>query len=773
MNPDSSALPSPNLALEILEATPCKMVVADATQPHFPLIYSNSAFKGEMAGERDELVQKNSHFLQRFGIEISEIQKAYFQLQEAQKYQVVGQHLRQDGSWVQSEFTLTAIRNETGNLTHLVAVQTEITPVIQVQEKQQEIEERLTLALETAQMGIWEYDLQTQRSTCSQEVPTILGFDPSLGHDLESSLLQWIHEQDRPWVEQELQNVLAQGHQFRLEYRLIRPDGTMIWVVDRGIVHRDETGKPIHITGTVMDITASKQAEESLRQQFLREHLLRSIAERIRESLNIEEVLNTAVSEIRQFLQTDRVLLYRFGSDWSGRVVVESVLDGWQALIDQEFDDPCFREKMLQPYQQGRVRAVDNIHQSNLKACHVKLLASCQVNANLVVPVLQGEHLWGLLIAHHCRSPRNWQTSEVELLQQLSVQLGIAIQQSELYHQAQQELQERKQTEIALRQSESQFREQAAQLQQALEDLRRTQSQLVQIEKMSSLGQLVAGVAHEINNPISFIYGNLTPALEYAQDLLELLELYQQNYPQPVEVVQEAIDEMDLEFVMADFPKLLSSMRVGADRIRDLVISLRNFSRLDEAQKKPVNIHDGIDSTLLILRHRLKAHQNETEIQIIKNYSDLPQVECYAGQLNQVFMNLISNAIDALQEKRINEPPAWIKVSTEMADAETIVIRIADNGPGIPDQIKARIFDPFFTTKPVGEGTGLGLAISYQVVVERHGGQLRCLSTPEGGTEFVVEIPLQPQLCSLSNQAWMTLGPNTSPNPSVQPIMAS
>lgn len=285
------------------------------------------------------------------------------------------------------------------------------------------------------------------------------------------------------------------------------------------------------------------------------------------------------------------------------------------------------------------------------------------------------------------------------------------------------------------------------QLEEALKELQRTQAQLIQNEKMSSLGQLVAGVAHEINNPVSFIYSNLEPAEQYIKDLFNLIHLYQKNYPQPVPLIKDEIKAIDLDFLMTDLPKLLSLMTTGADRIKEIVLSLRNFARMDETEYKNVNLHEGIDSTLVILEHRLKAQPNRPAISVIKEYGNLPTVECYAGQMNQVFMNILNNAIDALEERdrknthKIDEKLFFIRINTEADQNNEVVIRIADSGAGIPEHIKARLFDPFFTTKAVGKGTGMGLSISYQIITEKHGGTLECVSSPEKGTEFVITIP--------------------------------
>ncbi|MEG3911529.1 PAS domain S-box protein [Microcoleus sp. w2-18bC1] len=305
-----------------------------------------------------------------------------------------------------------------------------------------------------------------------------------------------------------------------------------------------------------------------------------------------------------------------------------------------------------------------------------------------------------------------------------------------------------KQAAEALHNSEAQSREQAAQLAAALDELKATHSQLVQSEKMSSLGLLIAGVAHEINNPVSFIYGNLAHLTNYTQDLFHHLELYQQHYPNPVAEIQEEREKNDLDFLAEDLPKILSSMSVGVDRICQIVQSLRNFSRHDDAQMKPVNLHAGIDSTLLILNHRLKGNGEKQPIQIVKQYGELPNVECFAGPINQVFMNILSNAIDALEDansrqtcQEMLENPSQIRICTEVV-GNFVEIKISDNGPGITEEVKQRIFDTFFTTKPIGKGTGMGLSISYQIIVEKHKGELYCTSELGKGTEFTIKMPI-------------------------------
>ncbi len=291
-------------------------------------------------------------------------------------------------------------------------------------------------------------------------------------------------------------------------------------------------------------------------------------------------------------------------------------------------------------------------------------------------------------------------------------------------------------------------------LQKTLNQLKRSQLQLVQSEKLSALGQMMAGVAHEINNPISFISGNLPPARDYVNDLLGLITLYQQKFPQPGVEIEQCLEEIDLPYLREDLLKLVASMQEGVNRVREISYSLRNFSRGDCEHPCLFNLHEGLDSSLMILQHRLKAVSDRPTINVLKHYGDLPDIECYAGQLNQVFINLLGNAIDALEEcfqSKKNSGSAasafepLLQIHTTQIEPDRVSISITDNGLGMSDATRAKVFEPFFTTKPVGRGTGLGLSISHQIVTEKHGGQLTCDSILGEGTKFVIELPVHSQ----------------------------
>ncbi|MEH2333266.1 GAF domain-containing sensor histidine kinase [Nostoc sp.] len=448
-------------------------------------------------------------------------------------------------------------------------------------------------------------------------------------------------------------------------------------------------------------------AEATEREKAMeRQELLAATIDKIRQSLDIKTIFRTTTHAVRELLEVERVAIYRFNPDWSGKFVADSFKDGWKPVVQ---DQPMIIETFEDTDDDNELPRNETF-----------------------VPIREGEKLWGLLVAYQNSQPRYWKEEEINLLAQVGVQLGIAIQQAELLEQT---------------------KRQTLELTQTLQELKQTQTRLIQGEKMAGLGQLLAGVAHEINNPISFIFGNLIHLSEYTQELLKVVKLYRQS-SSILPTIQEQIDKSDLDFLIEDLPKTLESMKVGTERICDIVLSLRNFSRTDEAELKPVDIHEGLDSTLLILGHRLKNNNDRPAIEIVKQYDNLPLLECYPAQLNQVFMNLLSNSIDALEEKfntiqqrylkllqTCPRIPLTIWINTQTVNNQ-IVIRIADNGLGIPEDVRSHIFDPFFTTKAPGKGTGLGLSISHQIVVEKHHGKMKCSSQPGEGTEFLIEIPI-------------------------------
>ena len=491
------------------------------------------------------------------------------------------------------------------------------------------------------------------------------------------------------------------------------------------------------------------QVYEQTRLHAAQEALLNRLTTRIRESLDLSTIVQTTVTELSTLLDLQRVFLGSYSAATQTLSLVGDSRMTGEPGQPIEFQASAL-DDLAASLKSGSTLRLNPVAPSD----HSALDLTAGSYLALANPAQDGQT--GFLIGLH---NGKLNPEDQDLLRAVSDQLAIAVTQSRLYSQTQ--------AQVDL-------------LNQTLNQLNQAQLQLVQSEKMSSLGQLVAGIAHEINNPVNFIHGNIVHVNQYAQELLELLQLYQMHLPHPPAPIQHLVESIDIDFICEDFPKLLDSMQVGTQRIREIVRSLRIFSRLDEAEVKGVDIHEGIDSTLMILQSRLKATSTQREIQVVKTYGQLPTVECYAGQLNQVFMNLISNAIDALEalstvdhESSMPEvdqttngntllPQPTLHVRTEVTPDRHVKISIVDNGCGIPEAIQSRIFDPFFTTKPVGKGTGMGLATSYQTVINQHGGRLNCISTPGQGTEFVIEIPIQQSEPSL-----------TSENGSTYPVMST
>ena len=498
----------------------------------------------------------------------------------------------------------------------------------------------------------------------------------------------------------------------------------------------------------LVDVTSHYQLESEVE----RLSFLLGLTERLQTSTNLNEIAEFAIQHLVETTNStygdvkvinsidENSLACPVGSELSAELVAAYGKPN-PAEIDAEINqDISNSEGMLwQVVKTGRpIFVKDDASKSN----SVATFGQPEINRIGIFPIsaTNGNAIGVLTLNSHNFSPIKDSPQQDLILAACRI-LGVRIERTKAQEHL---LKANKELEI----TSQQLTQKAQQLEQTLEELKQTQTQLVESGRMSSLGSLVAGIAHEINNPVSFIYGNLPHASKYFVDVLNLVEIYQQFYTDPVPEIDEVIADIDLNFIKEDLPKLLGSMQAGAERIRNIVYSLRNFARLDEADIKAIDLHESIDNILMILDSRLKKYGSRCEIQVIKEYGQLPLVECYAGQLNQVLMYILMNAIDALEEgysgkiTKDNFGVPTIRISTQVSNSNTVLIRIADNGPGIPLALQPRLFDPFFTTKSVGQGTGLGLSISHSIVTQKHGGKLKCISTPGEGAEFIIEIPL-------------------------------
>ena len=692
--------------------------------------------------------------------------------------------------------------DESGTPRYLLGICEDITESKKTEEGLRESESHYRRILETASEGIWMFDVDSKTTFANSRIAEMLGY--TVEEMLGRSLFDFMDEDSRILAQAYVERRRRGIHE-RHDFKFRRKDGSDLWAIVSATPILDAAGEFVGVLRMITDICDRKQVENALQashQQLV--HILERItdaffaldhqwqftyvngeAERIfgrnREELrggNIWQALPETAGTIveQQYhkakLEQIPVIFEVFCSQWNSwfEVRVYPCAEGL-SVFWRDISDRKQAEKALQESEQ-RFRATFN--QAAVGIAHASLKGEfLRINQKYcdLLGYTQEEMLTRTFedITH----PDDEDVDFPQITQLLAgkiqmysmekryiarsgafiwVNLTVSLRRSSLgipkyFIAVVQDISNKKQAEEALRRSEGELRTKNQQLQQTLHQLKQTQAQLIQNEKMIGLGQMVAGIAHEINNPISFIYGNIAYAREYASDLLHLVQLYAKHYPEAVPEIQQQIAALDFEFIKADFPKLIESMRQGAKRIRSIVLSLRNFSRLDEADMKKVDIHEGISSTLLILQHRLKKDPSSPEIQVIQEYSQLPMVECYPSQLNQVFMNVLNNAIDAL-ETRLCSPMIVIRTEVkhegEAIHPSHVVIRISDNGSGIPGDVKQRIFDPFFTTKPVGVGTGLGLSIAHSIIVEKHGCQLTCISTPGQGTEFAIELPIQP-----------------------------
>lgn len=699
--------------------------------------------------------------------------------------------------------------DETGIPRYLLAICEDITESKQAEAALRESENHYLRILETASEGIWMFDVDSKTTFANSRIAEMLGYtvEEMLGRslfdfmDAESQVLAQVYVERR-----------RQGINEQHDFKFRRQDGSTLWAMVSATPILNWAGEFVGVLRMITDITGRKQAEKALQASHQE---LTQILERITDAffaLDHQWQFTYLNGEAERFFGQNRAEL-QGASFWdafpeaTGTIVEQqyhqasaqqipvsfetycAVWDKWLemraypcaeglSLFWRDITEHKQAEKALQDSEQrfratfdqaavgiAHINLAGEFLRINQKFCNLlgytqeEMLTQTFQNithpddlaANLtyVNQLLSGEITMYSMEKRYitCSGMSIWVNLTVSLKRSSSSGLP------KYFISVVQDISDQKQAEAALRQSEGELRIKNQQLQQTLHQLKQTQAQLIQNEKMISLGQMVAGIAHEINNPVSFIYGNVAHAREYASDLLRLIQLYNKHYPEAVPEIQKEIATLDLTFLSADFPKLLDSMKAGASRIRNIVLSLRNFSRLDEAEKKKVDIHEGIDSALLILQHRLKKRPGYSEIQVMKEYGQLPLVECYASQLNQVFMNLLTNAIDALEKR---PEPRTITIKTEVKPESRdiqpshIVVRISDNGLGISEEVKQRIFDPFFTTKPIGVGTGLGLSICHSIIVEKHGGQLNCHSIPGAGTEFTIELPLRQTLAVIA-----------------------
>ena len=463
--------------------------------------------------------------------------------------------------------------------------------------------------------------------------------------------------------------------------------------------------------------------------------------------------INRALAILGEATSVDRI--YIFETHPHSKTQEPAMSQRWEwaaAGVTPEIDNPELQDLM---YREAFPRWYETLSEAhpivglteNFPPSEREILVPQGILSILVVPITIQDQFWGFVGFDQCQVAHLWSEVELSTLWAIAGSFGGAIAR----HKAETSLHTLNASlEARVEERTRALRKANAELFSTLQTLQDTQSQLIHTEKMSSLGQLVAGIAHEINNPANFIQGNLSPAQRHVTDLMSLINAYREDYPVEPKRVSEELDYIDLEFIKEDFPALMNSIRSGSQRISDIVQSLRTFSRLNESELKSVDIHHGIESTLSLLQHRLTPEPkqpNQCAIKVVKRYSaDAPLIECYPGSLNQVFMTLLLNAIEAIEaamkKSDRNLTQGQIEIQTDKHIDNRLSIRISDNGQGISKESINKIFDPFFTTKPVGQGTGLGLSIAHQIVVQQHNGALQCRSQPKKGTSFTIEIPL-------------------------------
>ncbi|HEY9668763.1 MAG TPA: PAS domain S-box protein, partial [Coleofasciculaceae cyanobacterium] len=672
-----------NLYQQILDAIP-DLILCKGVESR--IVYANKAFRDYYGMTQEQLRGMIDAPFVKPDYTQQYVQDDAYVFNTGETLKIEEPVVRFDGQERLFSTVKSAIRNATGQVIQTVGVSRDIT-------EQKLAQERLRLlerAIAASNNGIIISDAIAPNNPI---IYVNSGFERLTGYRteevLDSKCCSFKPTDARPTALKEVQRALTSGKETQVTLHSARSDGTLFWSELCITPVRDATGRLTNFIGVQTDISTRVAFEQALRQS----------EERFR---NLVETTSDWVWEI------DENAVYTYASP---KVFDLLGYKPEEVLGKTPFD--------LMPAEE---------------ACRV---------ADIFAPITAKQQPFQGL-----ENTNAHKQGHLVVLETNGVPIFDINGEFRGYRGIDRDITFRKQTEVALQQSTQRERDKAQALEQTLRELKSTQSQLIHAAKMSSLGQMIAGVAHEINNPTSFIYCNLTPARSYFQDLLRLIQIYQQNYPNSTPEVQQIAEEIDLDFLVKDWSKLMDSMQVGAERIQQIVLSLRSFSRLDKSELKSVDIHQGIDNTLLILQPRLRAVGDHPAISVIKDYGQLPHITCYANELNQVFMNLLSNAIDALEHQ---PAPRVITIRTEVISSAStspytqfVAIRIADNGSGMSEAVLNQIFDPFFTTKPVGSGTGLGLSISYQIVVEKHGGQLSCVSALGQGTEFIMEIPVRP-----------------------------
>ncbi|MCT7991221.1 PAS domain S-box protein [Laspinema olomoucense] len=635
-------------------------------------------------------------------------------------------HTKRDGTQVVVDSRWSLQRDEQNHPRAILEINTDISDRKQAELALKNSEARFRTTFEQAAVGVAHVDFQGRFIRINQRFCDIVGYSKAEMLTLTFQEITHSEDLDLDW-ELAQQVKREQITHYSIEKRYIRKDNTWIWVNLTVAMEQDGS----YWISVVEDISDRKKAEAArlqseaqLREKVEREELLNRLTSQIRNSLDLDRILETVVSELQRVLNLDRC--YFLWHQTEPISVWSCIQEAKRPTLDRFLGEYPIPENsfLYRRLIEGEIVWCDDLAQSPDLDWHTVYL-EYGFRAILLVPLRKSNGKLGVICCANSGETRPWKLSEIHLLEAVRDCMEIAIFQAELYKEATARSQE---------------------LEQTLKKLQKTQTQLIQSEKMAGLGQLVAGIAHEINNPVSFIFGNIIHARDYLSDLLAVVELYDQHYPNPGPEILDKANEVDLEFLKEDFSKLLDSMEQGAIRIREIVTSLRTFSRYDEAALKDVDIHSGIESSLMILKNRLDSQGNRPEIELIRNYGTLPMVECFASELNQVFINILTNAIDAIDEaysrQSNRQEPGKIWIQTQVLPGDRIAIQIKDNGCGISEDSLARLFDPFFTTKPIGKGTGLGLATSYQIAVDRHKGGLQCTSTPGIGSEFTIELPI-------------------------------